>query len=554
MFRTILVAIMSVAALVSTGHAQSGLSGAPLTSPDGLWQARYDDGGKRCLLAPSSGKAGFLATRTLDGREAIVIDDPGLSPRDLRRLRLKTGPVSWNAQLKSAKEGSRHVLVMNNPVARFRQALFDHQSLELHVGGARRAAHSLPRLAAAYPLLDDCIREASTKKNEPIAETYIGRGDRIEWKIAELPHRFVYQDGDRRFTLDLSIVEWADGAPKTLAMTGNGTGLASARTALDIQYNAPDVTVALALFSHGTPTFLIGSYTMGAHCCTAVMALTPRDRAIAPVDLGTWDGSFFRVHDIDGDGTDEIDTYDQRFLYAFDSYASSLAAAKILKVSQGKVDDVTEQAAYQGTILRQMQSHVADCYSEARPGVCAGVLGNAARIGLYRSMLAHIPFDRIDAAAQPASLTCSKDECGEEKRFSGFREALQYRLELWGYKTTSSLDPRGIDFFARLAAVTAGFGEGGDGNENGCSLGPTRFRLSPDHAFVTVEGYEYSCRIEKAGVLERSALAFALCDAEGESYASWMTFEKTDSGLLTGFAQPGTIAPSVAPTALSECR
>jgi hypothetical protein len=90
----------------------------------------------------------------------------------------------------------------------------------------------------------------------------------------------------------------------------------------------------------GEPEVLLDLYTGGAHCCV----LTSFSR---------WDGGAYRrtveyfgnygykLGDLDGDGRPEISAYDERFAYAFGSYADSLSPPVVEHWQAGKLVDVT---------------------------------------------------------------------------------------------------------------------------------------------------------------------------------------------------------------------
>lgn len=69
---------------------------------------------------------------------------------------------------------------------------------------------------------------------------------------------------------------------------------------------------------------LLDQDTGGAHCCRHLVAITPARSGWRVVDLGSWDGTppdFLR--DLSGDGRGDLVLRDDRFNYAFTSYAAS---------------------------------------------------------------------------------------------------------------------------------------------------------------------------------------------------------------------------------------
>ena len=89
---------------------------------------------------------------------------------------------------------------------------------------------------------------------------------------------------------------------------------------------------------------IVTSYTGGAHCCTKTWILS-RDAAQAAwskIEGDMLDGDGYWFEDVDGDGALELLSVDNHFLYAFDSYAGSIAPIKIYKLQSGKIEDVSE--------------------------------------------------------------------------------------------------------------------------------------------------------------------------------------------------------------------
>jgi serine protease Do len=94
----------------------------------------------------------------------------------------------------------------------------------------------------------------------------------------------------------------------------------------------------------------------GAHCCTNtwVVMKTEGSAGWALLDLGKLDGSGYWFEDVDGDGGQELLSVDNRFLYAFDSYAGSFAPLKIFKLRDGHIDDVSEEPAMQARLKQDL--------------------------------------------------------------------------------------------------------------------------------------------------------------------------------------------------------
>lgn len=101
-----------------------------------------------------------------------------------------------------------------------------------------------------------------------------------------------------------------------------------------------------------TPEIFISTYSGGAHCCNEITVLTKTDEGWQAVDAGAFDGDTAGLYprDVDGNGTAEIVTRDNRFLYQFASYAGSYAPRQILALRGTKFVDVSREEAYRWEI------------------------------------------------------------------------------------------------------------------------------------------------------------------------------------------------------------
>lgn len=96
------------------------------------------------------------------------------------------------------------------------------------------------------------------------------------------------------------------------------------------------------------PQAIVSVFTGGAHCCTllSILGRTPEGANwthTATPELSGEGPPLFT--DVDGDGTPEIVTQDESFLYVFASHAGSWPPAIIYRYSGGRLIDVTRDAA-----------------------------------------------------------------------------------------------------------------------------------------------------------------------------------------------------------------
>ena len=116
-------------------------------------------------------------------------------------------------------------------------------------------------------------------------------------------------------------------------------------------YEAPVLRLAELDPENDRPELVVSNYTGGAHCCTQVTVFSKTPSGWTEIDLGAWDGGAVAVpEDIDGNGTSEFRTRDDRFLYEFAPYAGSFAPPMILAVRGGKVVDITREPVFEWTL------------------------------------------------------------------------------------------------------------------------------------------------------------------------------------------------------------
>jgi hypothetical protein len=197
------------------------------------------------------------------------------------------------------------------------------------------------------------------------------------------------------------------------------------------------------LDSAGTRYLMWQAYTGGAHCCFHIQLIIPEGPQRGVLDLGMFDMEMMRRPpiDVDGDGRVDFVMRDDRFLYAFASYAASFAPPRILNIESGRVVDVSAAARY-----RRLFEEAA---SEARPlcldrgsgdrnGACAAFVAASARTGnfeaAWREMLGG--YERDSGYDFPQGCrAAAADACpaGQEITYPDFPTALRAFLLRAGY-------------------------------------------------------------------------------------------------------------------------
>jgi hypothetical protein len=183
-------------------------------------------------------------------------------------------------------------------------------------------------------------------------------------------------------------------------------------------------------------------YTMGAHCCAMTTIATKgaagKWQVLPPLRLDGDAGPYFE--DLDGDGTQEMLSGDNRFLYEFSPYASSVMPSKIEKMIGGRIVDVTRRPEYR----RYLVQYLAQLEDRAEPdnwkesGFLAGWAAQKVLLGEGEQAFARIrqSFDPTTGAPfEECTIDRPIEKCpAKNKRTVSFETALRTFLEKNGYK------------------------------------------------------------------------------------------------------------------------
>ena len=123
----------------------------------------------------------------------------------------------------------------------------------------------------------------------------------------------------------------------------------------------------------GEPEVLVDFYSGGAHCCfyTDVYRFVRGQRTYRPA-VGFWGDLGVRLVDLGRDGRLEFKTADDRFAYAFTSFAESAFPLRILRFDHGRFVDVTRR--FPGLVRRDAAKQYA-LYRSVRRSRDADVRG-----------------------------------------------------------------------------------------------------------------------------------------------------------------------------------
>lgn len=188
----------------------------------------------------------------------------------------------------------------------------------------------------------------------------------------------------------------------------------------DVQMDVRRLDPALPL-----PQLVVSGNTGGAHCCEMVSIIGKNaDGAWVYTDTDTdavsgEGGPAFS--DADGDGTAEIVTNDEQFLYVFASHAGSYSPVVISRYRNGKVINVTREKAFRDYLaadLKRSQTFWEEQDHNEPNGFLAYYVATQANMGEFRSawayMLAH--YDHADTGFGVSRCDLRSDSKGNQDK------------------------------------------------------------------------------------------------------------------------------------------
>lgn len=172
----------------------------------------------------------------------------------------------------------------------------------------------------------------------------------------------------------------------------------------------------------GEPQVIVKLYSGGAHCCT-FSTIAHWTGSTYSLSNRNWGDPGFRIADLDRDGRLEFLTADDRFAYAFASFAASGLPLQVLRYRAGRFTDVTgrfpdrigKDAAMWWRDYRSIRGR-----SDAR-GLIAAWAADRYRLGGRRPAL------------RTLRRAASGGDLGGRRSARTFVGTLDRRLRAWGY-------------------------------------------------------------------------------------------------------------------------
>jgi len=466
------------------------------------WVVSYDKTEETCIAVPKAPEGLFLI-RPNASKLRLIFATPRLSwLQDAKsyEVLIFTDGGRWNGTMNGFKTDQGAGLIVDDPNERFLGALRSSKRMRIQVQGVIVGPYSLSGSSQTISMLSGCIAMKEAGRFKPAEPQQLPFRQEIEWTSADYGKTFAGEgwtaqlNGQKNLDETYSAylkVAFNGGSENTLKLetTENGSG-----------------QVAVMPLDGGQPSLLFSSFTGGAHCCTNVIAAVAKGTSVQSIEVGTFDGSGPSAEDIDHDGSYELLTRDQRFNYAFGSYADSYPPLQILRLSGTKILTVTAESKYQPLLRTELVRRLNQLGMSSDPmttGGAAGLLASASLVGVYDAVKKTVP-DELLKSIDDSYRTCDAPQCEPSKTYLSYDEAVTDRLKTWGYDLSSHFDPASLRELDKL--VGSQYGEPGDG-EGSCSMMPTTFTKKADD--FSFGGYEMGCDFGTATMI--SGAVAAMC-------------------------------------------
>lgn len=241
-------------------------------------------------------------------------------------------------------------------------------------------------------------------------------------------------------TLTLLGRDTTDGRAPVLQVKDADGGELELVGSLGLQTPSADIGVGQIDPASDTPQVVFTTFSGGAHCCMDVQLVEKLHGAWRVTAIATQDGDSLGTFptDLDGDGRREFSLTDDRFLYAFASYAESIPPPRILSVNNGQVHDVSAEPRFKPVYEAFLTRTQAQC-EQHNNGACPAFIAAAARLGkadwAWPIMLAAYDATSDWDLPHACKVAAKEADCPAESQihFASYPEALRWFLGDAGY-------------------------------------------------------------------------------------------------------------------------
>jgi uncharacterized protein YecT (DUF1311 family) len=190
---------------------------------------------------------------------------------------------------------------------------------------------------------------------------------------------------------------------------------------------------------------LFTSYSGGAHCCTVISVLEDIGGAWKAIDIGSFEGEPDTFpKDLDGGGAGDVVETDDRFAYAFASFADSYMPPRVFTIVRGQLVEASAAPRFAKIYRADMRRAEPACL-EHNNGACAAFVADASRLGLHdwawQIMLTSYNPSSDWVLPTKCAVPLVNNACppGQEQKFDNYPDALDWFLTDAGYVATPAL-------------------------------------------------------------------------------------------------------------------
>lgn len=522
-------------------------------SENSSWRVSYDTSTEFCIARPTTPEGIHIYQKNAK-QLALILSGPKLSWVQADRSYptiVRTDRRRWNGTLTGFQSPEASGLAIFDPADDFLKAIRAASTISLEADGAAYGPYPLTGSNQTFASLESCLKRRDSGGFAPEAPIYVPLNKTLSWSTEHIGKTFSF--GKMTGTIEHQANR--DGTGTTYLRISEGSkqiGILKAEGTAE----GGSGEIGTFNFSGGEPSIVFTSFTGGAHCCTESWIGKVSGSIIHPVSIGTHDGDGPSFEDIDGDGDFEIITSDQRFLYAFGPYASSMPPVIISRLIGDELRVVTRNPELQPFVRSRFVrsiNRVQGQGDETSDGQVAGLLATAADLGIYDIVRGYLGEKTMRKKPEQV---CYPPDCQPEREFQTLEQAIAYRFEKWGINHSFEIAQTARETFERLAR-TKGFGKAAGGSdEASCGGIPYKFSVE-SNGILAMSGYEFQCKFQQAKSMGPTIMASGLCDGDGEFWTTNLLLQLDGSGLLmTEWSNDfsAVMSSSLAVEAIPECR
>lgn len=220
-----------------------------------------------------------------------------------------------------------------------------------------------------------------------------------EWDFTVTAEKIYRADG---LTFSLRGLESRDSTEQAFQLTLRTAGAPAYHQIVQTGSSAVQFVVGRFDPSSSSSQLVISTFSGGAHCCASRYIFLYQAGGWVNLTLpaGAQDTDLTVAQDINGDGVPDFVLSDERFAYAFDSFAESWMPPRVFFLDHGALKEGSASRRYDALYRKDMAEAEVYCLRHTH-GACAGYVADAIRLGEtgrgWNFMLQHICADEACA-------------------------------------------------------------------------------------------------------------------------------------------------------------